>query len=243
VVFCTALRSGKYKAVCIAGVIFSFTGAIASFADSILPAAALCAAASVFVVPMRRAWLKPVLLLAAVAVLAWAGITSLGSKVGAEVSTANVSDIESSIGQRNFHLSYGLGLLQEPRATLLGIGPGRYGEYVAGTGLFTDTTTMQYTLPEILVEWGVVGLAVWLGVIAAVAIAVWRVGGPAGLAMLLALFVADSFQASWEQEALFLAIAALCSQGLAPASRVAAVAHRRSVPSAVLPDNAETATG
>jgi hypothetical protein len=243
VVFCTALRSGKYKAASIAGIVFSFTGAIASLADSVLPAAALCAATSIFVIPIRNTWLKPALLLAVAAVLSWSGITSLGSKVNTEVSATSVSYIESSIGQRNFHLAYGLSLLQEPRATLLGIGPGRYGEYVAGTGLFPDTTTMQYTIPEILVEWGVTGLAVWFGVIVAVVISVWKVGGPAGLVMLLALFIADSFQASWKQEAFFLAIAALRSRGLAPALQAVTAPRRRALPPIALPSDAEATAG
>ena len=70
---------------------------------------------------------------------------------------------------------------------------------------------MQFTLPELLVEWGVIGLGIWFVIFAALAFRVVRIHNYAGLCVLLGLLVADSFQANWKSEAVFLAIAALCT--------------------------------
>jgi hypothetical protein len=40
----------------------------------------------------------------------------------------------------------------------------------------------------------------------------WEVHGVLGLGLVLGLILADSFQANWKHEAVFLAIAALCTQ-------------------------------
>jgi len=119
----------------------------------------------------------------------------------------------ASVGERDFHLRYGLSLLQSrPAATLFGIGPGRYGEYASDTGDFPATVNMQTSEIELLVEWGVIGLAVWIALFAGVAARVWNVHGVLGLGLLVAIVIADSFQANWKYEAVFLAIAALCTQ-------------------------------
>jgi hypothetical protein len=218
VVFCTALRSGRYRTIALIGVVFSFAGALASLADQVVPAVVLCVGAAVLSVSTRPAWLKPLMLTAAAGILIIAGAVSLKEKITSETGAANASSIyRNSVGERNFHLHYGLSLLQQqPRATLFGIGPGRYGEYVADTGYFPDTVTMQYTVPEILVEWGVAGLAVWIFIAAATARKVCVLNGLAGTGMLLALLLADSFQANWKCETVFLAVAALCTPAFAP---------------------------
>jgi hypothetical protein len=116
-----------------------------------------------------------------------------------------------SVGERSFHLQYGWQLLgAHPAATLFGIGPGRYGEYAADTGDFPDSVNMQTSEMEILVEWGVAGLAVWIGLLGCVAFRIAHLHGVPGLGLLAALIIADSFQANWKHEAVFLAIAALC---------------------------------
>jgi hypothetical protein len=119
----------------------------------------------------------------------------------------------ASLGERSFHARYGLSLLQtHPAATLFGIGPGRYGEYASETGDFPDTVNMQTSELEILVEWGVIGLAVWAVLLACITARVWEVHGVLGVGLLLGLILADSFQANWKYEAAFLAMGALCKQ-------------------------------
>ena len=115
-----------------------------------------------------------------------------------------------SVGERSFHLQYGWQLLgAHPAAALFGIGPGRYGEYAADSGDFPNTVNMQTSEMEILVEWGVAGLAVWIALLACLAFRIAHLHGVPGLGLLTALIIADSFQANWKHEAVFLAIAAL----------------------------------
>jgi hypothetical protein len=71
---------------------------------------------------------------------------------------------------------------------------------------------MQTSEVELLVEWGAIGLAAWVALIACVIARAWEVHGVLGLGLVLALILADSFQANWKHEAVFLAIAALCTQ-------------------------------
>ncbi len=130
-------------------------------------------------------------------------------------NTGIVSRINgSSVGERSFHVHYGLALLQaNPKATAFGIGPGRYGEYASETGMFADTVNIQTSELEILVEWGIAGLAVMLVLLACVATRTWELRGVPGIGLLASLILADSFQANWKYEAVFLAIAALCTSG------------------------------
>jgi hypothetical protein len=115
-----------------------------------------------------------------------------------------------SVGERNFHLRYGLRILgAHPAASVFGIGPGRYGEYAAESGNYPDTVTMQTSEMEILVEWGVAGLALWIALFAGFGYRLAQLHGVAGPGLLLALAIADSFQANWKHEAVFLALAAL----------------------------------
>lgn len=129
-------------------------------------------------------------------------------------STGIVTRINgASVGERSFHIRYGLSLLEaHPAAALFGIGPGRYGEYASETGDFPDTVNIQTSELEILVEWGVAGLAVWIALLACVVARVWQLHGFLGFGLLLGLILADSFQANWKYEAVFLAIAALSTQ-------------------------------
>ena len=66
-------------------------------------------------------------------------------------------------------------------------------------------------------EWGVIGLAVWIALLACVAAREWEIHGILGLGLLLGLIIADSFQANWKHEAAFLAIAVLCRRRYAVA--------------------------
>ncbi len=212
VLFLIALRSGAKNKVTIVGLAAALVGAIASLADQVMIAVVVCLAVSVLSLKMRSRWLRPTVLAMAFCLFAMAAVLSLRTKliVGPEIGAANVI-YGNSVGERNFHARYGISLLgREPAATVFGIGPGRYGEYVAQTGLFPDTVTMQYTAPEILVEWGIAGLAVWLALLAMLGVRAWKTHRFAGLGLLAALLIADSFQANWKSESVFLAVAAFC---------------------------------
>ncbi|MGA3130351.1 MAG: hypothetical protein ABSD59_06095 [Terracidiphilus sp.] len=210
VFFLIALRSGARSRATKVGLAAALVGTIASLADQVMVAVVVCLAASVLSLRTQVRWLRPFVLGAACCLLAASANLSLQSKLEVE-SDAPTVIYRESVGERNFHLRYGISLLgQQPSAVVFGIGPGRYGEYASETGLFPDTVTMQYTVPEILVEWGVAGLAVWLGVLAMLGARAWRAHKLAGLGLLLGLLIADSFQANWKSESVFLAVAALC---------------------------------
>lgn len=214
VFFLVAVRSGTRSHAAKFGLVITVVGTIASLADQVLAAAVVCIASSVLSLRMRVRWLRPAVLTAACCLLAAAAALSLRSKLASESDAAAPTSIyRNSVGERNFHLRYGLSLLeQRPTAALFGIGPGRYGEYVAETGLFPSTVTMQYTAPEVLVEWGVMGAAVWLCALGWIASRAWKTYGIPGLGLLMGLLIADSFQANWKSETVFLAAAAFCAR-------------------------------
>jgi hypothetical protein len=160
-------------------------------------------------VPKRPAMMWGLALLVTVLICAFEFQSLVGKQASSD--TGVVSRINgSSVGERNFHLRYGLHLLGAyPAATLLGVGPGRYGEYAADIGTFPNTVNMQTSEMEILVEWGLGGVVVWMFLLGALAGRIQSLHGIAGLGLLLALIIADSFQANWKYEGIFLAIAAL----------------------------------
>jgi len=195
------------------GITFATLGMLLSLADQVLLAGTVGLFSSLPNLGKKRPGIVwPLAIAATVAIFAFE-FQSISEK-GVSSTTGIVTRINgSSVGERSFHFHYGLSLLQaEPAATLLGIGPGRYGEYASETGLFTDTVNMQTSEVELLVEWGAIGLAAWVALIACVIARAWEVHGVLGLGLVLALILADSFQANWKHEAVFLAIAALCTQ-------------------------------
>jgi hypothetical protein len=116
----------------------------------------------------------------------------------------------SSVGERSFHSHYGISLLTaDAKRVPFGIGPGRYGEYAAETGLYPGTVTMQFTAMEILCEWGVVGLAVLGGCVIVFLLSLWRTSGFFGTGLFAGLLLANSFQSNWKWEGAFLAVATL----------------------------------
>lgn len=233
VFFLIALRSGAKNKATVFGLAIALVGAIASLADQVTVAVVVCLAASVLSLRTRRRWLRPVVLGMAFCLLATATVLSLRLKLGMGPELGTSAAIyRNSVGERNFHLRYGVALLlRQPAATVFGIGPGRYGEYASETGMFPDTVTMQYTVPEILVEWGVAGLAVWAGVLAMLGGRAWKRYRLAGLGLLLGLVIADSLQANWKSESVFLAAAAFCAQmNKAGDGRDEAAANREAAP-------------
>lgn len=194
------------------GSILAALGILLSMADQVLLGSLTWIFVSLPEIVRRRS--KATFALIGIAVLAL-GFIEIRSFLLKENTTGSnvVTYINgSSIGERDFHLKYGLSLLQSlPTATIFGIGPGRYGEYAAETGDYPSTVNMQIAEPEILVEWGIVGLLVWAILISFTAIRVWSLHRYLGVGLLFGLIIADSFQANWKYEAFFLAIAALCT--------------------------------
>lgn len=212
-----AYRADIRQAWIRSGLILSLIGLFASLADQALLGFFIAIPTVILSIKSRRRWVKPILVITFGALLAILGLESLTAKLMSEAQTTSTTHIyQDSVGERSFHVEYGLSLfLDKPVASFLGIGPGRYGEYVAETGLFPDTVTMQTTEPELLIEWGVLGLGVWIVVIALTARTAWRLHGLMGVGLLVGICLADSFQSNWKAEAAFLAIAALCSPSLA----------------------------
>jgi hypothetical protein len=192
-------------------VVCAVIGLVCSLADQVLLAGGiglLCWMPSLGRRHPRIAWPLALIATTVLCVFEFQAITvKAGSSESGIVSRIN----GSSVGERSFHVHYGLALLQShPMATLFGIGPGRYGEYAGDTGDFPETVNMQTSEMELLVEWGVLGLAVWVALIGGLAVRICGERGVLGLGLFVAIIVADSFQANWKHEAVFLAIAALC---------------------------------
>ncbi len=236
--FYLAYRAGIRRASVLPGLIISLLGLFASLADQAFLGFFAALPTVILSIKSRRGWVKPTLVITFGGLLAILGFESLASKVMLEAQTTSTSHIyQDSVGERSFHLEYGLSLfVDKPAAALLGIGPGRYGEYVAETGFFPNTVTMQTTEPELLVEWGVLGLGVWIVVIALTARTAWRLHGLMGVGLLVGICLADSFQSNWKAEAAFLAFAALCSPSLADNDEEPTAAD-------VLPHRLEAAAG
>jgi hypothetical protein len=195
------------------GITVAALGMLLSLADQVLLAGTVGLFSSLPHLGKKRPWIAwPLVIIATVAIFAFE-FQSISQK-DVSSTTGIVTRINgSSVGERSFHVQYGLSLLQaEPVAALFGIGPGRYGEYASETGFFTDTVNMQTSELELLVEWGVIGLAAWVALLACVLVRAWEVHGVLGAGLLLGLILADSFQANWKHEAVFLAIAALCTR-------------------------------
>jgi uncharacterized protein with PQ loop repeat len=197
---------------------FAVLGMLFSLADQVLIAGTVGLLSSLpQLAKSRPKIVRPLLMIATIAICAFL-FHSLSVK---RISSTNdmVTEINGgSVGERSFHFRYGLSLLEaHPSATLFGIGPGRYGEYANETGAFPDSVNVQTSELELLVEWGVIGLAVWVALLACLAARELELHGILGLGLLLGLIIADSFQANWKYEAAFLAIAVLSSRRYAVA--------------------------
>jgi O-antigen ligase len=193
-------------------------GMLFSLADQVLIAGIVGLLASLpHLAKSRPRITRPLLTITMIAICAFL-VHSLSVK---RISSTNdmVTEINGgSVGERSFHFRYGVSLLEaHPEASIFGIGPGRYGEYASETGAFPDSVNVQTSELELLVEWGVIGLAAWVALLACLAAREWEIHGILGLGLLLGIIIADSFQANWKHEAAFLAIAVLCRRPFAVA--------------------------
>jgi uncharacterized protein with PQ loop repeat len=200
------------------GITFAVLGMLFSLADQVLIAGTVGLLSSLpQLAKSRPKIVRPLLIMATIAICAFLFHSLSVKRISS--TTDMVTEINGgSVGERSFHFRYGVSLLQaHPAATIFGIGPGRYGEYASETGAFPDSVNVQTSELELLVEWGVIGLAAWVTLLACVAAREWEIHGILGLGLLLGLIIADSFQANWKHEAAFLAVAVLCRRRFAVA--------------------------
>ncbi len=206
-----------FRVSVVIGAICSFLGTVASFSDQTLIGLLVLGLTFAFA-GKRSSRIAQTLVWSSVALglvlyVANAEATRLKSE-----SYYTGDPIGSSIAERSFHARYGLGLLlEEPVSVITGVGPGRYGDYAVRTGYFPSSVTPQITIIDWVVEYGFLGLlffGVWL----------FRIGSRAtlsygimGVIALVALVIANSFQANWLWEAWFLALAFLYSGPPSPA--------------------------
>lgn len=193
------------------GIWISIVGTVFSLTDQVLLGAAVGLGLALPSLVDRRSWRFWISLSLALTFIAVLLIQSLIAKTQQFSGSSSAIYINgSSIGERTFHTRYGFLLLSsDAKRVLFGLGPGRYGEYAAETGYFPDSVTMQFSLLEILCEWGVIGLAIAGGVCCLFFLALWRTSGIFGCGLFFGLLLANSFQSNWKWEGAFLAVAAL----------------------------------
>lgn len=141
-------------------------------------------------------------------------VLTVNNKAAEITSGSGDSNISgSSGGERMFHVRYAISLLKShPAALLFGIGPGRYGQYVAETGVYPNTTTIQSSFIEILTEWGVIGAAVSLGILVFFGYDLYQKRGNRYLGFFIALLLGSAFQ---EWLVVYLAFALMVLAGSA----------------------------
>jgi hypothetical protein len=217
VVLACTREIGRYSKWTACALTFAVIGIVCSLADQVLLAGSVGLLSWLPNLGKKHPGITWPLAIVVTVALCVFEFQAIGAKQSSSATGVVTRINGASVGERDFHLRYGLSLLQgRPAASLFGIGPGRYGEYASETGDFPDTVNMQTSEIELLVEWGVIGLAVWIALFAGVAARVWDLHGVLGLGLLVAIILADSFQANWKYEAVFLAIAALCTRQSTP---------------------------
>lgn len=196
------------------GIFASLAGVIGSVSDQVLLGTFLFMAAYVLLTVRRLP--RPRMVVAVLIVIA--GLSGLGvaDRVLTKFDQIGMVDESGAAGLsgagRAFHIQTGVTLwLSNPLTALMGIGPGRYGELLAERGTWPGSTTMQVTVVEWFVEYGVIGAAIILFWLAAVGKRAWAVHGLLGITALGSLIVANGFQANWKSEAWFFALAFLAA--------------------------------
>ncbi|UCD17182.1 MAG: hypothetical protein JSV44_12140 [Candidatus Zixiibacteriota bacterium] len=210
------LGGRKHSSWLIAGWIAALVGVIGSLATQVLLGFAVFAGLCLIFVPIGRqaAGVRIFGVLLMLVIIPYLfGV--LSDKVSGSADMRAKDAYAESGGERLFHMRYGLRLLVEhPEYLPFGLGPGRYGRYAKGTGIFPVTVTPQVTLVEWLVEYGLIGtflIGWWLWVVGKNARGAFGVLGVAAFAGLL---LANMFQANWKWEAWFMAMAVLYASDL-----------------------------
>jgi hypothetical protein len=198
------------------GAVCAFLGTVASLSDQVL-IALLTLGFTLLLAHKGRNGIARRLLWSSLLVMLALYVANAVARKGKSESAYTGDPMGTSIGERSFHARYGLGLfIEQPASIVMGIGPGRYGDYAVRTGYFSSTVTPQCAVIDWAVEYGILGLlviGVWLFRIGSRAVLGYGIVGAGALA---ALLIANMFQASWVWEAWFLALAFLYSSVRAP---------------------------
>jgi len=203
------------------GAICAFLGTVASLSDQVLIGLLALGITLLLAYKGSDGYSRKLLWSGLVFILALYVTNALATKGNSE-SGISGDPTGMSVGERSFHARYGLGLfLEQPASLITGIGPGRYGDYAVRTGYFPSTVVTGVTVIEWVVEYGFVGLflvGIWLFRIGSKAVLGY---GIIGAGALVALLIANMFQANWLWESWFLALAFLYSSVRAPALKEA----------------------
>ena len=201
------------------GMIASFVGAVASLSDEVLLAIVIFGAAWYLsaretLMATHRHGKAVEAILGVVLVLGIGAYVAerLEAKLEEAASTAPVdNDVIGQPGaERLFHVRYGLARFEEvPLAVLTGIGPGRYGDYAARTGIFPPTVQIGVTPVFWLVEYGVFGLALIVAWLCNIGRRGRSAYGAIAISALFSLLAVNFGQGGWMFETWFLALAFL----------------------------------
>lgn len=203
------------------GAVCALVGTVASLSDQILIALLLTGIVYVLVRTRRSRVVRTLLWSGPILVLAAYSADALAARWRSD-SYYTGDPMGTSISERSFHTEYGLGLfVEQPASVVTGIGPGRYGDYAVRTGYFPSTVTTQVTIIDWAVEYGFLGLlliGLWLFRIGSHAVLSY---GIIGAGALVALLIANMFQANWVWEGWFLALGFLYASVRSPGLEVA----------------------
>jgi hypothetical protein len=211
IVLLIARKTGNRSTLLSWALWIALVGTLLSLTDQVLLGATVGLGLALPSLLPRRAWYFWPVLVLSLAIPIGLILHSTIAKTQQFSSTPSALYINgSSVGERAFHTHYGLSLLTgDAKATVFGVGPGRYGEYAAESGYFPQTVTMQFSALEILCEWGVVGFTILGACCLLLFLTFLREQGLFSAGLFLGLLLANSFQANWKWEGAFLAIAAL----------------------------------
>lgn len=226
VVFSLALLSStgnddrRFSILLRTATICAFLGSVASLSDQILTALLTLGIVFALVRTRRNKIARTLVWCSLMLMLAFYLANALATRWKSD-SYYTGDPMGTSISERSFHARYGLGLfIEQPASVITGIGPGRYGDYAVRTGYFPSAVTTQFTIIDWVVEYGFLGLfliGLWLFTVGSHALLGY---GTIGAGALVALLIANMFQANWVWEAWFLALAFLYASVGGPALEV-----------------------
>lgn len=192
--------------------IVSILGMIGTFSTQVLIAFTISSLIIILFFSKKTKYFRMFVLLFAGILFVFMSYFSI-NEIITKINLANSDGIYgTSVGERSFHFKNGLSLFGDNlKNILIGVGPGEYGYFASKTGIFPSTVTTQFTIIEVLVETGVLGLLIFIFLVCLVGVKIGRLHGVIGVTMFVSLFIANSFQASWKWTSFFLFIGLLLS--------------------------------
>lgn len=197
------------------GFAVSLLGAVWSLSFEVL-AALMVFIVAYYYYQQRKSAIRRLSAVTVVVILAFGGpylAYGLGKKLTGEAKEG--SDVYGqSVRERAFHVAYAASVLGEkPGALFTGVGPGRYGEYAARTGIFPNTVVPGTSFTEWIVGYGVLGATLILFLLLRVSGNAKHRFGRLGSVATIAVVIADMFQSNWLWEGWFLCLAYLYAAG------------------------------